>query len=191
MTEITEKDKRTAILEATLELISEHGFGTPMSKVAKCSNVSAGIIYHYFENKDDLINELYKHIKTEFKAILLKDDPDLLEFPEDVEQMWLNAFHYFVNHPKETMFMKQYDNSPYGHAWNEAHMNDNVNRLSLMIKRDVTEGKIREMPYEVFYELTLGVAVSLAMRKICRDVEFDEAMLRSTAKACARAVAAT
>lgn len=191
MTETFEKDKRTAILEATLDLIAEHGFGTPMSKVAKCSNVSAGIIYHYFENKDDLIHELYKHIKTEFKAIVLTNDPDLLEFPHDVEQMWLNAFHYFITHPKETMFMKQYDNSPYGHAWNDAQLDDSMNRLAMMIKRDVSEGKIRAMPYEVFYELTLGVAVSLAMRKICRDVDFDDALLRSTAEACARAVAAT
>lgn len=39
------EDKRQAILEATLRLISENGFhGTAMSKVAKEAGVSAGII---------------------------------------------------------------------------------------------------------------------------------------------------
>ena len=57
-------DKKQAIFDATLRLISENGFhGTAMSKVAKEANVSTGIIYHYFESKDDLIAELYRHAK--------------------------------------------------------------------------------------------------------------------------------
>jgi AcrR family transcriptional regulator len=58
------EDKRQAILDATLRLISKNGFhGTAMSKVAQEARVSTGIIYHYFDNKDELIDELYKAIK--------------------------------------------------------------------------------------------------------------------------------
>ena len=53
-------DKRAAILEATLDLISERGFhGTPISMIAAESGVSTGIIYHYFANKEELIYDLY------------------------------------------------------------------------------------------------------------------------------------
>ena len=53
------KDKRRAILDATLRLVSKNGFhGTAMSKLAREAGVSAGIIYHYFEGKDHLIDEL-------------------------------------------------------------------------------------------------------------------------------------
>jgi AcrR family transcriptional regulator len=69
------EDKRKAILEATLRLISQNGFhGTAVSKVAKEAQVSTGSIYHYFAGKDDLINELYKEIKREKgKAFLCWD----------------------------------------------------------------------------------------------------------------------
>ena len=67
------EDKRTAILEATLKLISENGFhGTAMSKVAKEAGVSAGIIYHYFDSKDELIDELYRHIKRQFGRVIVE-----------------------------------------------------------------------------------------------------------------------
>ena len=63
-------DKRAAILAATLRLISKNGFhGTAMSKVAKEAGVSAGIIYHYFDSKDELMDELYKEIKRNFRRI--------------------------------------------------------------------------------------------------------------------------
>jgi AcrR family transcriptional regulator len=60
------EDKRQAILDATLKLISKNGFhGTAMSKVAKEAGVSTGIIYHYFDSKDDLMDKLYGCIQNE------------------------------------------------------------------------------------------------------------------------------
>ena len=51
------KDKRQAILTATMELIAEHGFhGAPALMIAKRADVATGSIYTYFENKDALIN---------------------------------------------------------------------------------------------------------------------------------------
>jgi AcrR family transcriptional regulator len=55
--------RREEILEAMLELVVERGINdAPMSELAKRSGASAGIIYHYFANKDDIINQLYLSI---------------------------------------------------------------------------------------------------------------------------------
>lgn len=68
------EEKREKIFNATLKLIAENGFhGTAMSRVAKEAGVSAGIIYHYFENKDELIIELYKALKRNWANILIRD----------------------------------------------------------------------------------------------------------------------
>ena len=136
----TTVDKRTAILAATLDLIAEHGFhGTPMSKVAKQSGVSAGIIYHYFENKDDLIHALYKDIKARFAAALLYDNPQDLEWPENFELVWRNAYEFYVSNPKDTRFLEQYENSPFSaEAHEEAFMrsgDENMMQLMGMIQR--------------------------------------------------------
>jgi AcrR family transcriptional regulator len=76
MTNITKEfDKKEAILNATLELISKHGFhSSPMSEVAKQANVAAGTIYHYFKSKDELICALYVSLKERTTTQLLKND---------------------------------------------------------------------------------------------------------------------
>ena len=58
-------DKREAILEAMLDLIVERGFhDAPMSVLAKRSGASAGVIYHYFPSKDELIRAVYERVKA-------------------------------------------------------------------------------------------------------------------------------
>jgi AcrR family transcriptional regulator len=84
---MTKSDKETAILEATLDLIAERGFhNTPMSQIAKQSGVSAGIIYHYFDNKEALIYELYRDIKKRYMEGLLPQ-ADNLGWAETFEQI--------------------------------------------------------------------------------------------------------
>ena len=54
-------DKKKALVKATIELVNNNGFhATPMSKIAKMANVSPATIYLYFENKQDLLNQLIK-----------------------------------------------------------------------------------------------------------------------------------
>lgn len=67
-------DKRTAILKATLKLISENGFhGTPMSQIAEEAGVGAGTIYRYFESKEVLIHDLFLEVKREISQAMLSD----------------------------------------------------------------------------------------------------------------------
>ena len=117
-THATDTDKRTAILQATLDLVAERGFHqTPMSLVAKRSGVSAGIIYHYFDNKDDLIHQLYWHIKSQLSVALLAGEPQQLPWPDNLRRIWLNAYRFYVSHPQETAYLEQYENSPYCRGW--------------------------------------------------------------------------
>jgi len=55
-----EERKRSEIMQSALELIAEKGFiGAPMAMIADKAHVGIGTIYHYFKDKDTLINELY------------------------------------------------------------------------------------------------------------------------------------
>ena len=175
-------DKRTAILEATLDLIAERGFhGTPMSLVAKRSGVSIGIIYHYFENKDALIHDLYKEIKARFSSALMRGNPQDLAWPANFEHLWLNAYRFYVSNPKQTRVLEQYENSPFVQHWHEESLrqsgDENMIALINMMEAKFAEGVVREMPFVALYELTFGVAVGLAKRQIEGTVNLDEANL--------------
>lgn len=194
MTQVPAKtDKEIAILNATLNLISERGFhNTPMSLIAKRSGVSAGIIYHYFDNKDALIHELYKDIKRRKATAITSGDAHTLDWDAAFEKIWLNAYHFHVSNPDETRFLEQYENSPFFEALDEEEyaasggeaMMVLLNRIQMMVK----EGVIRQMPSIVLNELTFGVALNVAKRQISGMVELDDATLRNIARACRRAI---
>lgn len=181
-------DKRSAILDTALELIVQQGFhNTPMSQIAKQAGVSAGIIYHYFESKDELIHALYRAIKAKLTEAIFQDAPGGLSGIETLRYLWLNAYRFYVAHPKETVFLEQYENSPfYQHI--EEDFNETAAAFTNQLHQEIAEGKLANLPILVLYSLTIGVALSLAKQRIQGLVEPDESMLDKIVEAVCRAV---
>ena len=60
-------DRRERILDAALSLFAEHGVeGTTMKMLARKANISAGLTYHYFESKVDLLDQVIKSRVSSF-----------------------------------------------------------------------------------------------------------------------------
>ena len=67
----TATDKRDAILETALALFTERGFyGTPTAMISREAGVATGTLFFYFKTKEELIDTLYRHIKSEAAAAL-------------------------------------------------------------------------------------------------------------------------
>ena len=179
-------DKRSAILNTALDLLVEHGFhNTPMSLIAKEAGVSAGIIYHYFESKEALILELYREVKQKIiDLILVKDLRDLSGLAA-LKQVWLNTYHYYANHPRETLFLEQFENSPYQKMCLH-EFDDQLQALFEWIDGEKRAGNIVDLPMEVLYELSLGVAVSLAKQQVAGNIHITNEILNEACSAIIR-----
>ncbi|CAH1001839.1 HTH-type transcriptional regulator BetI [Neolewinella maritima] len=105
--------KREALVRATIQLVNNSGFhATPMSKIAKLAEVSPGTIYLYFENKQDLINQVYIEVKTAFSAFAFKDYDASLPVAEGFRKIWYNIAAFKLQEVEEAMFLSQCDNTP-------------------------------------------------------------------------------
>lgn len=187
---MAEVEKRTAILNATLDLISEHGFhGAPISKIAKQSGVSAGIIYHYFADKDDLIQALYVHIKEHLLEAMMIGNPQEAPWPDSFITLWLNSYQYYVRHPQQTRFIEQYENSPYPQFEENEDLLAKYAWLVQLIDDAQANGHIKDLPFPVIYELTLRVAAGLAKQQIKGGLSLTEDELLAVADACRAAIA--
>ncbi len=113
MVRLKTEDKREAILLATLRLVNNNGFhAAPMSKIARDAGVSAGTIYLYFQNKEDLVNTLYRELKAKFALKALQDfNPDI-PVKKGFETIWRNVLAYKLSEPEEAAFLEQCDNTP-------------------------------------------------------------------------------
>ncbi len=105
--------KRNEIIEATLALIAERGVhNTPMSLVSKSSGIAAGTIYHYFESKEKLINEIYIDIKRAVLMSVMKDDDSEKSYKDRFFGIWSAYYDYLVEQPNTLLFLEQCSSIP-------------------------------------------------------------------------------
>lgn len=105
--------KRNALVKATISLVNNNGFhATPMSKIAKMAEVSAGTIYLYFENKQDLVNQVYIEVKAAFSKFAFKDYKEDCTVEEGFKNIWKNIAEFKLKKIEEAMFLSQCDNTP-------------------------------------------------------------------------------
>lgn len=184
-------DKRSDILKATLQLISEHGFhGAPMSKIAEAAGVGAGTIYRYFENKEDLINELFIGLKGEISEAMLADFDPQAGTEAIFRQVWLNTFNYCVQHPQEMIFLEQFHNSPFQTPESEAATLEYMAPIVDLIQAAVERGEIKNLPFEMLSTFVYDVTIAHAKRHISGVLVMDEANLEMAVQVCWDAVKA-
>lgn len=183
------KDKREAILQAMLELVAERGFhDAPMSLVAKRAGASAGIIYHYFPSKDELIRELYFHVKAKMGVLLLEGQVAGMSDEQAFKQIWINAYRFYRSHQQEMRFLDQYECLPEGEMASDVETlvsrDQNFAQLMKLFRRRSSGGPLRDLPMEALGDLSFGVAARLAKRtKALKKGELED-----IAAACWRAV---
>lgn len=76
-------DKKEKILQVALQLFAEDGFDkTSTSKIAKQAEVSEGLIFRHFKNKEGLLQALNKKgeekTKALFRPILFETEPKII-----------------------------------------------------------------------------------------------------------------
>ena len=74
-------DRKKQILKAAIEVFAERGFHrTRVSDIAKRAGVAYGLIYHYFDSKDDVLNSLFEENWAVFLKVV-RDVADNRELP--------------------------------------------------------------------------------------------------------------
>jgi AcrR family transcriptional regulator len=99
--EIIRKEKREIIKGAALELFANEGFHqTSIAKIARKAAISKGLLYNYFDSKEQLLSELFHDIMQRI-IDLLDPNHDEQITPEEAEHFFDEFFKTLVDNPKE------------------------------------------------------------------------------------------
>jgi TetR/AcrR family transcriptional repressor of bet genes len=61
--------RRKQLVEAAIAVIHEHGFAhATVARIAAQAGISAGMVHHYFHDKDDLLFTTMRHLLAELRA---------------------------------------------------------------------------------------------------------------------------
>lgn len=178
-------DKRSAILEAALELIAERGFhNTPVSMITEVSGVSAGNIYHYFDSKDELIQELYREVKLDMMQSITDGYSRDLSYRDRFNLLWTNSIRHVISHPDQAKFLEQFENSSYLEPTLPDAVMAEVERIMRFYSDGVADGVLKDLPTPVLLALSIGVAASLVKQHLAGSLDLDDDLSAASAEAC-------
>lgn len=206
-------DKREAILKAAMEIMAENGFNNaPMSLISKRAKASPGIIYHYFESKDELVETVYHRIYgSSLRAFETADNPQA-PLPQRFQTLWLSVYQYCFEHPIEIAFLDQYENSPLAQRERYSLRVENMTfdqllaavsqpkvleqlsheeKALISLMTDLRrQNLIKDLPQAAISEFAVGVPRRLGRQAATGFLKLDKENLSDIAQACWKAIAA-
>jgi len=181
-------DKRYEIIQAALDLIVEHGFhGASMAMVAEKAEVGAGTIYHYFESKEVLINELYRELEEKVMMTLQEGYPVSKPIRERFIHLGTALLEYFIAHPLYFRYMEQYHNSPYGVSLRRDKIlskTDNREIFKDLFEEGITQQVIKDLPLIMLFAQAFGPLVALARDHTLGFIILDDTLIAQIVEAC-------
>ena len=167
-------DRPAAIRRALRDLVAERGFhGASMGAVAKEAGVATGTAYVHYESKDELVYATYLEIKEGLGAAVLAEF-DAAAIPFDQwDHMLKTAYGFLSEEPERARFLSQLEESPY---YEEAHARLVAagDPLAEAARSEGFTSLIVDLPNQVIYALSLGVAVRLIAAGVqLKDEELD------------------
>ena len=161
-------DKRLQILEATAELISEHGLHCcPMALVAKEAQVGAGTIYRYFKTKDELIQQLYLHVSQQLADYCREGYPEKGTIRQRLDHILCRFYHYLLATPRDALLLDQLWATPAIKSCTHAYAMREINQLPLQLLDEAkANGSIKPLQNEILLTFSFGTLFSLVQRQI-------------------------
>lgn len=156
-------DKRELLLEAATKLFVERGLhATPTSAISKEAGVSAGILFHYFKTKDDLINELYISIKKDFTSSVLTDLDKFNSELGKLRLIWSNSWNWALDNPLKFKFLLQIDNTSCAINLKECtELIDNIAIFIKLIQEHIDNKIIKDIDIQFLLNSMFGLITSM------------------------------
>ncbi|MDD1686986.1 TetR/AcrR family transcriptional regulator [Methanoregula sp.] len=137
-------DKQEAILATALTLFTERGFfGTPTSLISKEAGVATGTLFFYFKTKEDLIDTLYRQVKSEAALAMCRGIEKEKTAQAKLQRLGHNAVAWGIQNPAKMKFMEQFAHSPF--VSTSAHEEGMSHFLFLkdLVQDGIKKGEIR------------------------------------------------
>ena len=153
--------RRQQVCDAAIPLFVEKGFhGTTIEAVAHAANVSAGLIYKYFKDKEDLLyyafNELLEDYSTEIPRAAA-----LVKGPIEKFRASVHAYARVVDKRKPTVLLGNRASHSLGRDRLKLIMQKEVeinNLISMAVEECIAAGAFRQIDAQMFsYQVVVFV----------------------------------
>jgi len=106
-------EKQQRIKEAVMQLILQEGFaGTSISKIAKAAGVSPATVYIYYENKEEMLKDIYTEYSQDVYIYLSSCTGPGMESRKLIATLMRSYYSYIRDHEEIYSFIEQFSHCP-------------------------------------------------------------------------------
>jgi len=179
------KDKRAAILDAALSLITSNGFhGTSMKMIAEKAKIATGTIYVHFVDKEEMIINLYKKIGQEINAIISERLINNDSLHQKFISIWTAILKLYIIDPRKPEFITQYAYSPYITTTQGKSINKLFGPIESFFEEAKKEGVIKNMPFEALIALSHSPIASFVRMAKYEKIQLADLEVKNYSQAC-------
>jgi len=110
---LKDEDKQRRIKEAMVSLILREGIdGTSISKIAKEAGVSAATIYVYYDNKEEMLAEVFREYARRPYQYIMKDIRPEMDGGELIEALVRGTYSFSIEYKEIFSFVEQCSRCP-------------------------------------------------------------------------------
>lgn len=158
------EEKPGAILTAALDLFADKGFHvTNVPLIAERAGVSVGTLYHYFENKEAIANELYRRVRREMEKAVYVNLPAGVPPAEQFRVLWQRSVAFATAKPLAFRFLELHHHGVYLDAASQALDREVMTVPHEILERGRLAGLLKPVPDEV-----LAAFIDGAIRHLVR-----------------------
>lgn len=176
-------DKRTQIIEASIDLFASKGFwNTPTARISEHASVSTGTLFNYFASKDALIDAVYLQLRQEQTAHLVVGYPEGATIREEMEHIWFRYIDWGVRNPVRYALVRQLKLSD---LISEEARQQSIAELSFahsLVERGIKAGIYQGISIEYFSHLVLAQLEAAVTYATAHNLE-DMALARHITRA--------
>ena len=162
----TKEQVSDQIKDAVVSVVAQNGIGAAsVGEIAKAAKVSPGTIYLHFENKDDMLQQVYLRIKYEFHHILMKAAG--AGKPMDViRQMWLNLFDFLHRRPNDFLYLEYAGAAQVLTPEQRAEVAPLQAEVNALVQEALDRASMASVSLDVAVNLLIGPAMHLARKAV-------------------------
>ncbi len=136
-------EKRNSIKRAVVNIILEKGMnGASISKIAKTAGVSPATVYIYYENKDEMLRDIYNEYAEDIFSHLLQNLTIEMTGEQFIDSLVREYYHYITSNEEVFHFVEQFDFCPT--LKRGCHSLSGPQKLDAMLEEYIRHGVIRD-----------------------------------------------
>lgn len=170
-------EKLKGIKEAVVKLILQEGFhGASISKIAKMAGVSPATVYIYFENKENMLQEIYREYAEEIFAYLLNDAIKNMDGHQLMEFLIRGHYNYILKHKEVFNYVEQYSNCPAlsGGSAGKKVFGKIINLFEEMKKSGIFKNYSNEILAAIIFSPIKAIAADTGKSEAEREAQLQE-----------------